>query len=186
MALEKDYNIKSFPNAESAIKALQVEPPDLILLDIGLPGMSGIEGIPFIKNKFPQTDIIMLTSFEESDMIFDAIRAGACSYISKRSSLQKIQEAVLIVDQGGSYMSPSIARKLAEHFQINFSKKESPLSKRQKEIVNLVVDGQSYRQIAETCFISLNTVRSHIKNIYCLLDINNKIGLMHKYNQGDI
>ena len=160
--------------------------PKIVLLDIGLPGMSGIEGILYIKNLYPQTDIIMLTSYEESEMIFDAIQSGACSYISKRSSLQKIKEAVLIVDEGGSYMSPSVARKLAEHFQVNYTKKRSPLSSRQKEIVNLIVSGQSYKEIAESCFISLNTVRSHIKNIYGLLKINNKVGLINKYNEGEI
>ena len=148
---------------------------DLLLLDIGLPGMSGIEGLPHIRKCCPDTDIVMLTTFEEQELIFKALCAGACSYITKRSSLAKIQEAVFIVHRGGSYMSPSIARKIAMHFMPKAEKQEDAiLTKRQKEIVSGLVDGLSYKMIANKYNISLDTVRDHIKRIYKTLQVNSK------------
>ena len=160
--------------------------PSLLVLDVGLPGMSGIEGILHIKKKFPLINIVMLTTFEEEEKIFEALRAGACSYISKRTPLIKIMEALNIVANGGSYMSPSIARKVASFFNQQTVKDKVELSDRQKEIVSHIVEGKSYREIAELCFISLNTVRTHIKRIYENLQINSKVGLITKYHKGEL
>ncbi len=163
------------------------EVPDLLVLDIGLPGMSGLEGIFHIKQKLPEISITMLTTYEEDDKIFKALCAGACSYISKKTPLAKIVEAIVIVSDGGSYMSPSIARKIATYFSNQKDdNQKSKLSIRQKEIVEYMVEGRTYREVAELCFISMNTVRSHIKNIYEILQINNKVGLMTKYHRGEI
>jgi DNA-binding NarL/FixJ family response regulator len=159
--------------------------PDVLLLDINLPGMSGIEGIPILLNELPGLDIIMLTTFEDNDSIFKALSAGACSYLSKRTPLKKIKEAVEIVYQGGSYMSPSIARKIANHFNPNTSEK-SVLTPRQKEIVAEIVDGKSYKMIADSLFVSIDTVRSHIKNIYKTLEINCKAQLIKKSYDNEI
>lgn len=153
--------------------------PDVLLLDINLLGMSGIEGIPLIKKDLPNTDIIMLTTFEDSDSIFNALCAGACSYLSKKTPLKKILEAVEVVSNGGSYMSPNIARKIANSFVPKTQKKEF-LSTRQMEIVQGIIDGKSYKMIAADLFISLDTVRSHIKNIYKTLEINSKAELIRK------
>lgn len=160
--------------------------PDMILLDIGLPGKSGIEAIPMIKEKLPSVDIIMLTTYEENDIIFAALAAGACSYISKRSSLAKIVDAMNIVSDGGSYMSPSIAKKVIANFSQQRPTKTIELSGRQKEIVKYLSEGKTYRGIAESCEISINTVRTHIKRIYEHLEINNKASLIKKYNDGEI
>jgi DNA-binding NarL/FixJ family response regulator len=178
---EKASSIKGFQAAASKIPVL-----DMLLLDIGLPDMNGIEGIPIIKKMYPEIDIIMLTTYEENEQIFEALCAGACSYISKRSSLAQITEALKIVADGGSYMSPSIARKISEHFNLQQKKTKIKVTTRQKEIIQLVADGKSYKQIAEICFISLNTVRSHLKKIYALLDVNNKVDLIRKLNDGEI
>ncbi len=166
---------------ESFLKDLQSlkKKPDIILLDINLLGMSGIEGIPLIKHELPHVDVIMLTTFEDTDSIFKALCAGACSYLSKKTTLKKIQEAVEIVFDGGSYMSPSIARKIANHYAPKNTKSEL-LTSRQKEIVTGIVDGKSYKMIADDLFISLDTVRSHIKNIYKTLEINSKAELIRK------
>ncbi|MGS2727144.1 response regulator [Psychroserpens sp. BH13MA-6] len=153
--------------------------PSILLLDINLPGISGVEGIPLIKKVCSAIDIIMLTTFEETDIIFKALSNGACSYVSKRVSLEKISEAVSVVHEGGSYMSPSIARKIA-NFYMPKSERDNVLTNRQMEIVNGIVAGKSYKAIADELFVSLNTVRSHIKNIYNLLDINSKAELIKK------
>ena len=153
--------------------------PEIILLDINLLGMSGIEGIPLILKELPEVSIIMLTTFEDNDSIYKALCAGACSYLSKKTPLKKILEAILVVHQGGSYMSPAIARKIANHFaqrQI----KSNVLTERQKEIVTGIVAGKSYKMIANDLFVSLDTVRTHIKNIYKALEINSKAELIRK------
>jgi len=160
------------------IKTCEI-PPEVLLLDINLLGMSGIEGIPLIKNELPSTDIIMLTTFEDSDSIFNALCAGACSYLSKKTPLSKILEAVEVVYNGGSYMSPNIARKIVNSYAPKTMKAEV-LSTRQMEIVQGIIDGKSYKMIAADLFISLDTVRSHIKNIYKTLEINSKAELIRK------
>ena len=152
--------------------------PDIILLDINLKGMSGLDGIPFIREKMPDSDIIVLTTFEDREKIFKALCAGACSYLSKQTSIKDILHAVLTVKNGGSYMSPSIARKVVNHFAPVPA--ESALSPRQQQIVQAIVDGKSYKQIAADLFISIDTVRSHIKNIYRTLEVNSKAELIRK------
>lgn len=149
----------------------------ILLLDIQLPGKTGIEALPEIKKLLPNIDVIILTTFEETDIIFKALSAGACSYVSKRSSLQKIGEALEVVAEGGSYMSPAIARKIADYYA---PKKAQQLTDRQLEIVNGIVNGKSYKMIANDLSISLDTVRSHIKNIYSTLEINSKAELIRK------
>lgn len=161
------------------------KPLDVILLDINLLGMSGIEGIPLLLNELPKVDIIMLTTFEDNDSIFKALCAGACSYLSKKTPLKKIQEAVEVVYDGGSYMSPSIARKIVNKYAPKRNQ-SSNLTPRQKEIVNGIVAGKSYKMIADDLFVSLDTVRSHIKNIYKTLEINSKAELIKKSYDNEI
>ncbi len=152
--------------------------PGIILLDINLNGMSGLDGLPFLRDKLPDTDIIILTTFEDRDKIFKALCAGACSYLSKQTSIKDILHAVLTVKNGGSYMSPLIARKIVNHFAP--VPEEQALSPRQQQIVQAIVDGQSYKQIAAELFISIDTVRSHIKKIYRALEVNSKAELIRK------
>jgi len=162
---------------EDFLQTLEQDPrmaPSVIMLDIQLPGQSGIEGIPAIKKLRPGVDIIMLTTFEESDKIFAALCAGACSYLSKRVSLVTIRDAIVTVHRGGSYMSPSIARKVVEHFAPLPKKEDGPLTSRQQEIVDCIVNGLSYKMAADKLGISLDTVRTHIKHIYQILEINSK------------
>ncbi|MEM9548458.1 MAG: response regulator transcription factor [Bacteroidota bacterium] len=159
---------------------------NLVLLDIGLPGMTGIQGIQHIRQHLPEADIVMLTTFEDDKNIFDALTAGACSYISKRTSLAKIQEALFVVHRGGSYMSPSIARKIARYFVPKVKQKNDLLTPRQLEIVDGIVDGLSYKMIADKLDISIDTVRFHIKRIYRALEVNSKAEIIRKSLDGDI
>ena len=159
---------------------------NLIILDIGLPGMSGLEGIRHIRQRIPDADIVMLTTYEEDDSIFKALCAGACSYISKRTSLLKIQEALFTVHRGGSYMSPSIARKIATHFMPKQKQPADLLTPRQKQIVEGLVDGLSYKLIADKLLISIDTVRDHIKKIYRALEVNSKAEVIRKSLGGEI
>jgi DNA-binding NarL/FixJ family response regulator len=162
-------SIEDFQQAHLAQDAF-----DIMLLDINLPGMNGIQAIPFIHEKHPSVDIIMLTTFDDADHIFNALKAGACSYLSKRSSLEKIHEAIEIVSKGGSFMSPSIARKVVGSFNHTKADEFEDITARQKQIIEGLVDGQSYQQIADANHISVETVRDHIKKIYRKLQINSR------------
>jgi DNA-binding NarL/FixJ family response regulator len=160
--------------------------PAILLLDIQLPGMTGIHGIPNIRAYLPKLSIIMLTTFEDSERIFSALVAGACSYLSKQTSLVKIKEAVLTVHQGGSYMSPSVARKVVEHFAPKPKRESATLTERQLDIVQGIVDGLSYKMIAARLDLSIDTVRTHIMHIYRTLNINSKGELIKKSVGGEL
>jgi len=178
-----------FGSVESFIHKLAIDPnwnADILLLDIGLPGKSGLEAIPELRKRIPELDIIMLTTYEEEDMILKALCSGACSYISKKASLEDIVEAIRIVVRGGSYMSPSVAREIVQHLMGGRVSKATILSDRQKEILELLIDGKSYATIAKELFISVETVRSHIKNMYRTLEVNNKAEAIAMYLKGQI
>lgn len=160
--------------------------PSMLLLDIQLPGMTGIAGIPLIRESLPDVSIIMLTTFEDSEKIFAALVAGACSYLSKQTPLAKIKEAVLTVSNGGSYMSPSIARKVVEHFAPKPKKESATLTDRQQDIVQGIVDGLSYKMIAARLDLSIDTVRTHIMHIYRALNINSKGELIRHSLEGKL
>ena len=157
---------------------------DILLLDIGLPGMSGLDALPVLLDMMPQLNIIILSTYEEEDMILKALCSGACSYISKKASLSEIIDAIRIVVNGGSYMSPSIAREIINHLMGGRVSKATILSDRQKEILEKLVDGKSYQIISEELFISVETVRTHIKKMYKLLHVNNKTEAIAQYMKG--
>jgi DNA-binding NarL/FixJ family response regulator len=159
---------------------------DILLLDIGLPGMSGLEALPILIEKIPGINIIILSNYEEEDMILKALCSGACSYVSKKASLPEIVEAIRIVVNGGSYMSPTIAREIINHLMGGRVSKATILSDRHKEILQKLVDGKSYQTISEELFVSVETVRSHIKKMYKILHVNNKTEAITKYMKGHI
>ncbi len=164
------------------------EPPRVILMDIQLPGMSGIKGMGLIKEKYPDIDIIMLTVYHDSHKIFNALRAGASGYLLKHTSLPEIKDSILKLIDGGAPMSPQIARKVINHFQENAPKKnpESDLTPREHDIVNGLTDGLSYKMIADRYDISIDTVRAHIRNIYKKLHVNSKAEVIAKSLKGEI
>lgn len=175
--------------ATAFLDSLQITPSfktDILLLDIGLPGISGIDAIPLILEKLPELNIVMLTTYEEEDVILKALCSGACSYISKKASLEEIVEALRIVAAGGSYMSPSVAREIVNHLMGGRVSKATILSDRQKEILEKLVDGKSYQTIAGELFVSVETVRSHVKKMYKVLHVNNKTEAITQYMKGYI
>jgi two-component system, NarL family, response regulator LiaR len=176
-------SVESFFHETQYDSKIQV---DILLLDIGLPGISGLDALPSLLSWKPDLNIIILSTYEEEDMILKALCSGACSYISKKASLSEIVEAIRIVGNGGSYMSPSIAREIINHLIGGRVSKATILSDRQKEILQKLVDGKSYQAISEELFISVETVRTHIKKMYKLLQVNNKTEAINLYLKGQI
>lgn len=180
--LQEAFNINElFDSAEAFLGHTFDQNPSILLLDVGLPGISGINALPIIKNKYPELDIIMLTTYEEEDIILKALCNGACSYISKRAGLKSILEGVEIVANGGSYMSPRIAKEIANHFFKKNQPKSISLDGRQKDVMDLLVNGNSYQSISETLNVSLETIRSHVKKIYRKLHVGNKTEAIATY-----
>jgi len=163
-------------NLQNIVSELNKARPDIILMDIGLPEISGIEGVRTVKSNFPLMQILMFTVFEDDEKIFEAIRSGASGYILKKTPPTQIIEAVRELSGGGAPMSDTIARKIIQSFQ---SKSVSPvddysLTVREKEILYSLVDGLSYKKIADKYFISISTVRTHISSIYEKLHVHSK------------
>ncbi len=163
-------------------QAKQPKTADILLLDIGLPGISGLEALPIIKEQTPTLDIIMLTTYEEENVIVRALCSGACSYISKKATLKEIVDAIRIVKNGGSYMSPSIAREIVTYLMGGQVRKASfNFTERQREIIERLIDGKSIPMIGKELFLSPETIKSHVKKIYQVLHVNNKSEAIAKY-----
>jgi DNA-binding NarL/FixJ family response regulator len=162
--------------------------PDLILMDIGLPGMSGINGVKLIKEKYPQIEVIMITVYDDSHKIFESLCAGASGYLLKNMPLADVKNCLEQTYHGGSSMSPSIARKVINHFRSPKPKKspDQLLSDREKEIVLGLVEGLSYKMLASRLNISIETVRGHIKHIYKKLHVHCKAEVISKSLRGEI
>jgi two-component system NarL family response regulator len=156
----------SYRSAEDAIRSLRNAAPDVMLTDLGLPGMSGVDLIKKAKEEMPSLEIMAHTVFEDRERVFSAIKAGASGYILKGSSPREIIESIHALYKGGAPMSPKIARKVIHEFQDEVIGEQFLLTLREKEIVKLVEDGLTYKEIGEKLSISTHTVHTHIKNIY--------------------
>ncbi|MFH1527273.1 MAG: response regulator transcription factor [Bacteroidota bacterium] len=178
----------SFESCEDALLKLEKEvPPDLILLDINLPGMDGIQGIEKLKLISPETYIVILTVYDENDKVFDALCAGASGYLLKDSAPEKIIDSIEEAIAGGAPMSIQIARKVLEIFsQLKPKKSDYGLTPREKELLQLMAVGLSRQQIADKLFISFHTVTTHLKNIYSKLHVNSKSGAISKVYKENI
>jgi len=178
-----ETTVTAYPNAEDAYAVLKEEPVDLALFDIELPGMSGIECMYKLKAIQPHMQCMMLTVFDDAENIFKAIKAGATSYMLKNTAPEKIIEAIKDLQNGGSPMSSQIARKVIEAFQRSGnSKNESyhSLSRREKEIIDVLAKGFRYKEIADQLFLSQETIRTHIRNIYEKLQVNSRSEALKK------
>jgi len=158
----------------------------ILLLDIGLPQLSGIEAIPLILEKYPALQIVMLSGYEEEDTVLSAICAGACSYISKKSEPAAIIEGLRIVKEGGAYLSPGVARGIVRHLAGRPKLPALTLSERQKEILHRLADGKSYASIAAELYLSVETVRTHVKHLYRAMNVANKTEAVSRYLRGQV
>jgi DNA-binding NarL/FixJ family response regulator len=163
--------VNVFSSFDLARKQLELDAPDIILLDIEMPGTNGLQALPIIKKALPSTKIIILTVFDSPELVFEALTMGASGYLTKDSNSTKIIDAIKEVSSGGGAMSTNVARIVMHSFQKNLN---SPLTKRETEILEKIASGQTKGQIANDLFIDQETVRSHVKNIYTKLDVNSK------------
>jgi DNA-binding NarL/FixJ family response regulator len=177
--------IHKLDSCEEMIGRFEAEQPEVVLMDIDLPGMDGIQAVWEIKKHFPEMKVMMLTVFEDDEKIFKAIRAGANGYLLKKDSPQKILDAIEAVVNGEWPMNGMIAARILDCFQHmqkrNSEIEELHLTSREKEILNLLIKGYSYKEIAAALFISVETLNSHIKNIYRKLDVHSRSELAAKY-----
>ncbi|MBA4182720.1 MAG: response regulator transcription factor [Acidobacteria bacterium] len=168
--------VKSFGAMDEALRNIESDTADLILTDIGLPRLNGIEGTRILREKFPELPIVVLTVHEEDDKIFQALCAGANGYLLKNTPAAKIIEALKEVLDGGAPMSPNVARRVVQLFR-TFSPPETAeyhLTEQEKQILKLLVDGHHYKTAAYELGISTSTVSFHLKNIYTKLQVHSK------------
>jgi DNA-binding NarL/FixJ family response regulator len=183
--VEDDQEIKfmvvnAYGKCEEAIEALNRDKAEIILMDIELPGMNGIQGTKVIKDKAPHTEVIMVSVYEDSELVFEALKAGASGYITKSANYMELLGALEEIIRGGAPMSSKIARMVIDNFHVN---PNSPLTKRETEILQLISEGKTYTQISEELFISKETAKTHIKNIYSKLQVNSKSEAIAKATQ---
>ena len=161
--------LSTFADAESAAKKIPELKPEVVLMDINLPGMSGIDCLKQLRTVLPEIDVIMLTVFADDKTVFDSLCAGACGYITKNASPEEILDAIREVKKGGAPMSARIARMVVGSFK-NFE--ATSLTEREREVLEQLCKGKSYKMVADALFISHDTVRHHIKNIYKKLQVH--------------
>lgn len=182
LALTGEYEVlASFPDCSDVLNQVRQLDPDVILMDIDLPGINGIEAVKLIRGFNPQVQIIMLTVFDDNTHVFDAMYAGANGYLLKKYISDKLLHAIQEVLQGGAPMSPSIARMIITSLQQpTVAAKDYSLTNREKEILQLLSSGNSFKMIAAELSISLDTVRTHIKHIYDKLPVRSQIEAVSK------
>ena len=161
----------TYLNCEDAIKNIFKDKPDVVLMDLELPGMNGVEGTKQIRKLMPKSLILIVSVYENSEMVFNALCAGASGYITKNTTSKILIESIQELLDGGAPMSISIARMVVSSFQ---KAANSILSDRETEVITLLAQGKSYKSIGETLNISRNTIKFHIKNIYEKLEVNNR------------
>lgn len=168
--------VGAFENCSQLLKNVQDTEPDVVLMDIQMPGINGIEAVKMLHEKYPHLKIMMQTIFEDREKIFQSIYAGASGYILKNTSPSRFLEFIKETYEGGAPMSPTVAAKVLQMITQHDSPgvEDFNLSDREKEVLSFLVKGMSYRLIGETCFISIDTVRAHIRNIYEKLHVHSK------------
>ena len=177
----RDFEVMgSFTNCEDALSSINNLQPDVVLMDIQLPGMNGIEGIKRLYFQWPAIKTLVISVHEESSYIFDALSAGAIGYLTKNSTPEELQNALDQVMAGGSPMSSTIARKVVSYFQ---TPKQEALSERENEVLQVLAKGKSYAAIANELNLSINTIKTHTRNIYEKLHVNSREEIIEKFQK---
>lgn len=175
-AMEGMVVLGNYFDCRNLIDKLSSDVPDVVLMDINMPYVDGIEGLKLIKEHFPEVKVIMQTIFEDEDKILEAISGGADGYIIKQKSPAKLLEGIVEVVNGGAPMTPTVASKVLKLFSgrihVSSDQEDFKLTKREKEILKHLVEGYSYKMIADNCFISYATVNKHVSNIYAKLQVH--------------
>jgi DNA-binding NarL/FixJ family response regulator len=188
--LEREINnteglrcLKTYRTAELALRGIGNDEPDVVIVDINLPGMDGVECVRQLKTIVPKAQCLMLTVYEESEKIFNSLLAGASGYLLKRTTTQELVEAIRQVREGGSPMSSSIARKIVAHFhQAGENKSDvAALSPREQQVLDLLAKGASSKEIASQLSLSVETIRMNVKHIYAKLHVHSRGEATAKY-----
>jgi len=165
----------SFEDTNRLLQRIEAIQPEVVLMDINIPGKNGIEAVKEIKDHFPSVQVCMQTVFEDDDKVFASLCAGASGYILKNTAPEKVLQAIREVAEGGAFFTPSIAKKILHNFHEQPAQAEYiKLSEKEKEVLKYLVDGMSYKMIADKVNVSFHTIHSHIKNIYEKLHVNSK------------
>ena len=174
--------LKTFADAETALKELSADPVEIALFDVNLPGMNGIECIRRLKMIHPKMECMVLTVYDKPETVFEALKAGAISYLLKSTPSEKIIEAIEEVGRGGSPISSQIARMVINAFALKEKTNEyfQELSRREQEILEELSKGYRYKEIADKLSVSIETVRTHIRNIYIKLQVNSRVEALKK------
>jgi len=184
---DENFSVRCYSSAEAALKDFARFRPQVVLMDIQLPDMNGIDATRIIKEKYPDTQVMMCTVYEDDEKIFNALAAGASGYILKKSSPTALLNAIREIQNGGAPISSQIARKLVDYFQkpkIKITKEQLPeLTRREKEILKLLSEGYRNKEIAEKLFLSISTIRTHIYNIYDKLHVQSRVEAINKMRE---
>ena len=192
-ALEKFFRLPGssidcraiYGSTETALTEIPKDTPIVALVDINLPGENGIECIAQLKELCPSLVCLVLTMYEEDELIFDALRAGACGYLLKRTPPSEIAEAIQVAHAGGSPMSPHIARQVVGYFHSSPPPQpDESLTPREQQVLDLLITGKTYKEIGEDLGVSIDTVRTHVRKVYGKLHIHSRTEIMLKFGKG--
>ena len=175
-----------YPDAETALKEIPRRPPDVVLMDINLPGMNGVECVRQLKTALPAVQFLMLTVYEDSDSLFNSLKAGASGYLLKRTASARLLDAIRDVHAGGSPMTPQLARRVVQFFSksANGASPVSRLTPGEKDFLDQLANGYAYKEIADRMKISIDTVRSYVRTVYEKLHVHSRTEAVVKYLRG--
>jgi DNA-binding NarL/FixJ family response regulator len=175
-----------YPNAETALREIPRQPPDVVLMDINLPGMNGVECVRQLKAILPGVQFLMLTVYEDSESLFNSLKAGASGYLLKRTASKGLLEAISDVHDGGSPMTPQLARRVVQFFSkpAEDSSSVARLTPGEKEFLDQLARGYAYKEIADRMKISIDTVRSYVRTVYEKLHVHSRTEAVVKYLRG--